>query len=177
MLFLLHVSTNWPEGLKGTYSIWQKSSSEMSWKTKRKWTCRAVWSPAYISLYYRWIKLSFWYVVLITRIYEMTGVIERNVFHLTEIIIGNVLKNKKEMHLQGSLVAGRFISVPPLDQAKFLTCCSYYTYLLTDRRDWEEPTLFDSNHHRKVPEKQKGNAPAGQFGRRPIALSSTVGSC
>jgi len=29
----------------------------------------------------------------------------------------------------------------------------------------------------KLPEKQKGNAPAGQFGRRPISLSSTIGSC
>ena len=95
MLFLLHVSTNWPERLKGTYSIWQKSSSNMSWKTK------------------------------------------------------------KEMHLQGSLVAGRFISLPPLDQAKFLTCCSYYMYLRTDQRDWKELTLFDINHHRKCPEKQK----------------------
>jgi hypothetical protein len=27
MLFVLHSSTNWPEGLEGTQSFWQKSSS------------------------------------------------------------------------------------------------------------------------------------------------------
>ena len=96
MLFLLHLSTNWPEGLKGTHSIGQKSSSESSWKTKRK------------------------------------------------------------RHLQGSLVAGRFLSLPPLDQAKFWICCSYYTYLRTDQRDWKGHTPFDRNHHRTFPEKQKG---------------------
>jgi hypothetical protein len=30
---------------------------------------------------------------------------------LTEIIIWNFMENKKEMHLQGSLVAGRFLSL------------------------------------------------------------------
>uniref|UniRef100_A0A3N7ECF3 Uncharacterized protein n=1 Tax=Populus trichocarpa TaxID=3694 RepID=A0A3N7ECF3_POPTR len=66
---------------------------------------------------------------------------------------------------------------PPLDHVYFWICCSNYTPLLTDRRDWTEHSLFDRNHHRKVPGKQKGNAPAGQFGRRPISLASTVGSC
>ena len=66
---------------------------------------------------------------------------------------------------------------PPLDHVYFWICCSNYTPLLTDRRDWTEHNLFDRNHHRKVPGKQKGNAPAGQFGRRPISLASTVGSC
>jgi hypothetical protein len=30
----------------------------------------------------------------------------RNTIHLTEIIIWNFMENKKEMHMQGSLVAG-----------------------------------------------------------------------
>ena len=65
-------------------------------------------------------------------------------------------KTKRKRHLQGSLVAGRFLSLPPLDQAKFWICCSYYTYLRTDRRDWKGHTPFDRNHHRTFPEKQKG---------------------
>ena len=86
-------------------------------KQKGKGTCRAVWSPADFYLFHRWIKLSFGYVVLITLIYELTGGIERDTLHWTEIIIGKFLKNKKE------------------------------------------------------------KAPAGQFGRRPISISYTVGSC
>jgi hypothetical protein len=66
---------------------------------------------------------------------------------------------------------------PPLDHAEFWICCLYYTPLLTDQRDWKEHNPFDRNHHRKLPGKQKGNTPAGQFGRRLISLSSTVGSC
>jgi len=50
---------------------------------------------------------------------------------------------------------------PPLDHATFCICCSYYTYRLTDRRDCKEHNLFDRNHHRTYPKKQKGNAPAG----------------
>ena len=138
MLFFLHVSTNWPEGLKGTYSIWQKSSSAISWKTKRKCTCRAVWSPTDFALYHRWIKLSFWYVVLITCIYEITGGIERNFLHLTEIIIGHFLKNKKEMHLEGSLVAGRFLSLQPLDHATFWICGAPRCVLNSER--WRSET-------------------------------------
>ena len=65
---------------------------------------------------------------------------------------------------------------PPLDHAGFWIYCSYYTPLLTYRRDWKANYLFDRNHHRKFPGKQKGNAPEGQFGRRPISLSSTVGA-
>jgi len=65
---------------------------------------------------------------------------------------------------------------PPLDHTGFWICCSYYTLLLTHRRDWKETYPFDRNNHRKCIGKQKGNAPEGQFGRRPISLSSTVGS-
>ena len=64
-----------------------------------------------------------------------------------------------------------------LDHADVGICCAYYTPLLTYRRDWKKHNLFDRNHHRKFPRKQKGNAPVGQFGRRLISLSSTVGSC
>jgi hypothetical protein len=66
---------------------------------------------------------------------------------------------------------------PPLDHAEFFICCSYYTPILIDRRDWKEHNSVDKNHHRKGPGKQKGNAPGRQFGRRPISLSSTVGLC
>jgi hypothetical protein len=34
MLFLLHSSTNWLEGLEGTQSVWQKSTSEIPGKQK-----------------------------------------------------------------------------------------------------------------------------------------------
>jgi len=64
---------------------------------------------------------------------------------------------------------------PPLDHADFWICCSHYTPLITDQRDWKEQN--DKNHHLEFHGKQKGNAPAGQFGRRPISLSTTVGSC
>ena len=73
-------------------------------KKKRKCTCKAVWSPTNFSLYHCWIKLRFGNVVLITRIYELTAGIERNTLHWIDIIIGKFMKNKKEMHLQGSLV-------------------------------------------------------------------------
>ena len=63
MLFLLHFFTNWSEGLEETQSIWQKSLSEMSWRTKTKCTCRAVWSPVDFSLFHRWIMLILGYVV------------------------------------------------------------------------------------------------------------------
>ena len=66
---------------------------------------------------------------------------------------------------------------PSLDHVVFQICCYYYTLILTDRRDWKAHNPFDRNHHRIFPGKQKGNAPAGQFGRRPISPSSTVGSC
>jgi len=63
MLFLLHSSTNWPEGLEDPKSVWHKSSSAISWKTKRKWTWRAVRSPTDFSLFHRWIMLILVYVV------------------------------------------------------------------------------------------------------------------
>jgi len=65
---------------------------------------------------------------------------------------------------------------PPLDHAYCWICCSHYTPLLTDRRDWKEPNLFDRNNHLEFHGKQKGNAPAGQFGRRPIAHSWICGA-
>ena len=65
----------------------------------------------------------------------------------------------------------------PLDHADFWICCSHYTPILTDRSDWKEHNPFDRNHHLEFHGKQKGNAPAGQFSRQPISLSSTVGSC
>jgi hypothetical protein len=66
---------------------------------------------------------------------------------------------------------------PSLDHADLWICCFNYTPLLTDQRDWKELNLFDRNHHLEFHGKQKGNAPAGQFGRRPISLSSTVALC
>jgi len=65
---------------------------------------------------------------------------------------------------------------PPLDHTAFWICCSYRTPILTYLRDWKEHNLFDRNHHRQFPGKQKGNTPTGQFGRRLISLPSTVGS-
>jgi hypothetical protein len=70
-----------------------------------------------------------------------------------------------------------YLGKQPLEQAAFWMCCSHYTPLLTDRSDWKEHNPFDRNHHLEFHGKQKGNARAGQFGRQPISLSSTVGSC
>ena len=41
---------------------------------------------------------------------------------LDRIIIENFLENKKEIHLQCSLVAGRFLSLPPFDHAHSWIC-------------------------------------------------------
>jgi len=73
MLCLLHSSTKWPEGLEGTLSFWQKSSSGISRKTKRKCTWRAVRSPAYFSLLHRWIMLIIGYVVHLDVVYILDG--------------------------------------------------------------------------------------------------------
>jgi hypothetical protein len=73
MLFLLHSSTKWPERLEGTQSVWQKSSSGISWKTKKKCTWRAVRSPAYFSLFHRWIILILGYVVRLDVAYILDG--------------------------------------------------------------------------------------------------------
>ena len=70
-----------------------------------------------------------------------------------------------------------YLCNPPLDHAAFWICCAYHTFVLTDQRDWKKHNQFDRNRHRQVPRKQKGNTPAGQFGCRPISLSSTIGSC
>ncbi|KAJ6858539.1 hypothetical protein NC652_040968 [Populus alba x Populus x berolinensis] len=66
---------------------------------------------------------------------------------------------------------------PPLDHVDFWIYFSSHTPLLTDRRDLKEHNPLSSNHHRKGPGKQKGIYLQGSFGRRPISLSSTVGSC
>ena len=66
---------------------------------------------------------------------------------------------------------------PPLDRAEFWICCSSYTPLLTDRRDLKAHNAFDRNHHRTFLGKQKEIHLQGSFGRRPIYLYYTVGSC
>jgi len=66
---------------------------------------------------------------------------------------------------------------PPLDHADLWIYRSSYTPLLTDKRDLKAHNLFDRNHHRKFPGKQKEIHLQGSFGRQPLSLSSTVGSC
>ena len=66
---------------------------------------------------------------------------------------------------------------PPLDHAEFWIYCSSYTPLLTNRRDMKAHNLFYRNHHQNVPGKQKKIHLQGSFDRRPISLSSTIGSC
>ena len=75
------------------------------------------------------------------------------------------------------VIRWQYLWNPPLDHATFWICYSYHTPLLTTWRDWKEHNPLDRNYHRKVSGKQKGNTPAGQFGRQPFYLSSTVGSC
>ena len=70
-----------------------------------------------------------------------------------------------------------YIWNPPLDHADLWIYRSSYTPLLTDRRDLKAHNLFDRNHHRKFPGKQKEIHLQGSFGRQPLSLSSTVGSC
>jgi hypothetical protein len=66
---------------------------------------------------------------------------------------------------------------PLLDYTYFWIYCSYHTPLLTDRRDFMEHNAFVRKHHWTFPRKQKEINLQGSFGRRLIALSSTVGSC
>ncbi|KAJ6871102.1 hypothetical protein NC652_036701 [Populus alba x Populus x berolinensis] len=66
---------------------------------------------------------------------------------------------------------------PPLDHVDFWICCSSHTPLLTDQTDLKEHNPLNRNHHRKCPGKQKEIYLQGSFGRRPVSLSSTVGSC
>jgi hypothetical protein len=61
--FFLHSSTNWQEGFEGTQFVWQKLSSEISWKTKENTPGGQFWSPAVVSLFHCWIMPSFRYVV------------------------------------------------------------------------------------------------------------------
>jgi len=97
-----------------------------------------------------------------------------------------VLKKNREKQIRGEscrfwrkaiMLRWPYLCNPPLAHAYFWICCAHYTPLLTDRSNSKEHNPFDRNHHLEFPGKQKGNVPAGQFGRRPISLSSTVGSC
>ena len=65
----------------------------------------------------------------------------------------------------------------PLDHVEFLIYCSSHTPLLTDRRDLKERNSFDRNHHLKFSGKQKEIILQSSFGRRPISLYYTIGSC
>jgi hypothetical protein len=73
MLFLSLSYTNGPEGLEGTQSVGQQTSSESSWKTKRKYTCIAVWSPDDFSLFHHWIMLILGYVVCLEFAFILDG--------------------------------------------------------------------------------------------------------
>jgi hypothetical protein len=65
----------------------------------------------------------------------------------------------------------------PLDHVGFLIYCSSHTMLLTNQRDLKEHNPLDRNHHLNFSRKQKEIILQSSFGRRPISLSSTVGSC
>jgi hypothetical protein len=62
-MFFSHSSTNGPEGFDGTQSIRQKSSSDISWKTKGNTPARQFWSPTNFSLFHHWIMPIVGYVV------------------------------------------------------------------------------------------------------------------
>jgi hypothetical protein len=66
---------------------------------------------------------------------------------------------------------------PPLDHVGFLIYCSSHTTILTDQRDLKEHNPLDRNHHLNFFGKQKEIILQSSFGRQPISLSSTVGSC
>ena len=66
---------------------------------------------------------------------------------------------------------------PLLDCVDLWIYCSSHMPLLTYQRDLKEHNLFDRNNHRKFPRKQKEIHLQSCFGRQPISLSSTVGSC
>ena len=70
-----------------------------------------------------------------------------------------------------------YLQHPPLDHAAFLIYCSSHTPLLTDRRELKAHNPFDGNQHRNFSGKQKEIIQQSSFGRRPISLSSSVGSC
>jgi hypothetical protein len=63
MLFLSHSSTNRPEGLERKQSVWQKSSSTISWKIKGNTPTKQFWLPADLSLFHHWIMSIFGYTV------------------------------------------------------------------------------------------------------------------
>ena len=79
--------------------------------------------------------LCFGYVFAITLLYSLTGGIGRNIIRLTDIIIENVLENKKEIHLEGNLVSGQFLSHPPLDHAHSWICGAPRCFLHSDDGD------------------------------------------
>ena len=66
---------------------------------------------------------------------------------------------------------------PPLYRADVWIYLSSHTPLLTDQSDLKAHNFFDRNHDWTFPGKQKEIHLQGSLGRRPIALSSTVGSC
>jgi len=73
ILLLSHSYTNWPEGVEGTQSVWQKSASELFWKTKGNNSAEQFWSPANFSLFLRWIMLILGYVVRLDVTFILDG--------------------------------------------------------------------------------------------------------
>jgi hypothetical protein len=73
ILFFSHSSTNWPKRFEGTQSFWQKSSSEISWKTKGNTFTGQFWSPIDFSLFHRWSMPIFWYVVCLDVAFILYG--------------------------------------------------------------------------------------------------------
>jgi len=73
ILLFAHAYTNWPKGSKSTQSIWQKSSSEISWKTKGNTPIEQFWSPTDFSLFHNWIMFIFGYVMRLDVSFIMDG--------------------------------------------------------------------------------------------------------
>jgi len=72
ILFFSHSSTNWP--FEGTQSVWQKSSSEISWKTKGNTFAGQFWSPTDFSLFHRCCMPIFGYVACLDVAFILDGV-------------------------------------------------------------------------------------------------------
>jgi hypothetical protein len=72
ILFFSHSSTNWP--FEGTQSVWQKSSSEISWKTKGNTFAGQFWLPTDFSLFHRWSMPIFGYVACLDVAFILYGV-------------------------------------------------------------------------------------------------------
>jgi hypothetical protein len=78
MLFFSHIAANWPEGFEGTYSVWKKSSSDVSWKTKGKTLAGQFWSLTVFSLFHRWIMPIFGYVVRLDVSFILDGGVQKH---------------------------------------------------------------------------------------------------